>query len=87
MIKLKYIVISNEGMEGILFFPEHINHSTFRNCGNLISAGFVNIRYSISEQGIIRAETYCHGNSFTLGLKSRPEEDTLLADIALRNRI
>jgi len=70
-LKQKY-VITEHGE--IIVFPELIQHSTFRNF-NPISAGF--IYFGLNEDG--NPTCSCYGDSVSLNLKSRPEDDTKLA--------
>ena len=81
---MKYIVTKDErGIEGIFLFPRTYNHDFFaevvigirsetnnggweRFCPLPISAGFVSHKLK------------CFGRSETLGLGSRPEQDTRL---------
>jgi hypothetical protein len=74
-LKQKY-VITEHGK--IIVFPELIQHSSFRNF-NPISAGF--IYFGLNENG--NPTCHCYGESYSLNLKSNPEEDTKLAQIQL----
>lgn len=71
MNKVKYIRTKNDE---IIVFSEIMQHSDFRNF-NPVSAGFV--FFSVNKHG--NPTCYCNGSSFSLGLDSKPEEDTLLA--------
>jgi hypothetical protein len=70
-LKQKY-VITEHGV--IIVFPEIIQHSRFRNF-NPISAGFIS--FGLNESG--NPTCSCYGDSFSLNLKSRPEDDTVIA--------
>lgn len=81
----KYIVTLNEeAQEEIFVFPTHINHDDFYNMVNgmkhttdvekweytfreIVSAGFV-------DEHLLT----CYGRSESLGIDSRPQEDTAL---------
>jgi hypothetical protein len=69
--KTKYIVTNDNE---IIVFTELLQHSEFRRF-EPISAGFIS--FGINEQG--NPTCSCYGESYSLGIKSRPEEDTLLA--------
>lgn len=74
-MQAKYIVIEPNI---IIVFPKHIGHDT-------MAAKFVN--HKILSAGFFTAttnkdndiETNCWGKSISLGLESRPEEDTKIA--------
>lgn len=74
----KYIVIefSTAMPEAILIFPEEIPHKDFADglahSRRIISAGFVLLRDD---------EFICHGESISLGIKSRLGADTILANM------
>jgi hypothetical protein len=70
-LKQKY-VITEHGE--IIVFPEIIQHSRFRNF-NPISAGFIS--FGLNEIG--NPTCSCYGESYSLNLESRPEEDTVIA--------
>ena len=66
----------------IIVFSGLNNHSDFINF-NPVSAGFIN--FNIDEHQ--RVKCSCYGSSFSLQLKSEPEEDTMLAQIQIANSI
>ena len=74
----KYIVIefSIAMPEAILIFPEDIPHRDFANglghSRRIISAGFILLR---------NGEFICHDQSISLGIKSRPAQDSVLANM------
>lgn len=71
MNRVKYIrTIDDE----IIIFGEIMQHSDFSNF-NPVSAGF--IRFGVNNEG--NPTCSCYGSSFSLGLDSKSEEDTLLA--------
>jgi hypothetical protein len=65
--KHKYVRI--KAYDSFIFFPEEIEHSTFRFL-NPISAGFC----YLNDDNVVK----CFGKSISLGIESDPE-DTLLA--------
>ena len=62
----------------IIVFSGLNNHSDFRDL-NPVSAGF--IKFYVDENNLIDCE--CYGSSFSLQLKSEPEEDTMLAQMQM----
>jgi hypothetical protein len=70
-LKTKYVV-TNEGT--IIVFPELLQHSEFRRF-EPISAGFIS--FGVNKEG--NPTCSCYGESISLGLKSNPEEDTIIA--------
>jgi len=64
----KYIVINNgHDKEVPILFSSLIEHRLMqRHCGKAISAGFVNCNLQ------------CFGESYSIGIKSRPDIDTRL---------
>lgn len=75
----KYIVIGHDAPIGetLYIFPEYMNHTGVADLVRsgiypVISAGFITLR---------DGEFYCHGESISLGLKSRPDEDGVLANL------
>ena len=71
MYKQKYIIIKHGD---IIIFPGSINHSDFREFSP-ISAGFIS--FGVNQKGNPTCE--CYGESVSLGLKSDPEKDTIIA--------
>ncbi len=65
--KQKYVRLKE--YDSFIFFPEIIDHSTFKHL-NPISAGFC----YLNDEDIVK----CFGHSVSLGIKSNPE-DTKLA--------
>ena len=70
-LKQKYIVTENDVM---IVFSELLEHSRFRSF-NPISAGFI----SIGAEDKYKPTIQCYGESVSLDIKSREEEDTMLA--------
>lgn len=76
----KYIVVVEEsGSEHIIIFSEMLTHSTiadvFKSTGmKVVSAGFMTVGND---------QANCFGSSESVGLKSRGQDDSNLADLAL----
>ena len=78
-LKQKYIRTKNNE---IIVFPELLQHSEFKHF-EPVSAGFISIGVRTIKSGEqTYPETYCrcYGESVSLRLKSREEEDTMLAN-------
>ncbi len=71
MFRVKYIITKNNV---IIVFSELMNHSDFKRF-DPISAGFIS--FGINKQG--NPTCGCFGESISLNMKSRPEEDTVIA--------
>lgn len=80
MDRAKYIVIDNGGLGGeeIVVFPAFKQHKEMKPLGNIVSAGFVG-RNESALSGF-----YTYGESISLGIKSRPE-DQMLLDMLLKD--
>jgi hypothetical protein len=70
ILKQKYIRTNNDV---IIVFSELMNHKDFKSF-NPVSAGFVSIGVKGGNPSIS-----CYGESISLNLKSKEEEDTMLA--------
>lgn len=70
-LKTKYVITSDNE---IIVFPELLQHSEFRRF-EPVSAGFIS--FGVNKQG--NPTCSCYGKSVSLGLSSRPEEDTKIA--------
>lgn len=78
-MKTKYIIVDCMGKfantEGPIIFPEFEAHSVLANRyggkNHVISAGFVIVSVTNNSQ----VKIHCHGESVSLGIESRPEED------------
>jgi hypothetical protein len=70
-LKTKYIITKDKE---IIVFPELLQHSEFKHF-QPISAGFIS--FGVNKQG--NPSCSCYGKSISLGLKSNPEEDTVIA--------
>ena len=85
-MKHKYIVMAHQGEECIFVFPRNVSHDyMFEACERIRfdSPGFHGNWKRKYKQGEIVSAGFitagkCHGESETLGLKSRPVEDTAL---------
>ena len=69
--KVKYIVTQNKEL---IVFGELMQHKEFAHF-NPISAGFIS--FGINKDG--NPSCSCYGESISLGIKSNPEYDTILA--------
>jgi hypothetical protein len=74
MFETKYIITKQNQ---IIIFSNTIQHSDFRHF-NPIRAGFIS--FGVNKDG--NPSCSCYGQSISLGLSSRPEEDT---EIAMRH--
>lgn len=80
MDNAKYIIVDSPRYgEYPIIFPMFIDHSTMAYSHTVISAGFVHITGDD-----YKALSNCFGESTTLKLKSRQEEDSRLVDQLLR---
>ena len=70
----KYIVVDKLG-ENIIIFSAGLSHNEVAGNMKVISAGFLDMW----EGGV-----HCYGDSTTLGVRSRPGEDSILARVLLR---
>ena len=73
--RVKYIVTEEND---IIVFNEILNHSDFRKF-NPVRAGFIS--FGVNKQG--NPTCSCYGESISLGLKSDPVKDTLIAKLKL----
>lgn len=84
----KYIVVSTMFSEQIIIFSSVIDHKTVAGNMNVISAGFVDILCTRDKnkhgEYYLKIKTHCYGESKTLKLSSRPKEDSILAEILLK---
>lgn len=75
-MKMKYVVLDDGLNDNIIVFPETIQHSSFAMfSGTILSAGFIS--YTDGKWS-------CWGKSISLGLDSRPEEDSDIANRMLK---
>ena len=81
MSDIKYVVVDNGGLAGecIIVFPAFMVHKDFERMGKIVSAGFVR-----RDDGA-RGGFSTYGESSSLRLKSRPEDDVLLS-MLMRDR-
>jgi len=70
-LKKKYVITRDKV---IIVFPELLEHRQFSNF-EPVSAGFIS--FGIGGNGQIACQ--CYGKSISLGIESRPEEDTSIA--------
>lgn len=81
-MKTKYITfVGDFGTEGIIIFPEHVGHNDVATGLNVVGAGFCNVDYN--DPG----SSNCYGNSVSLGVESRGQEDDLLLQMFIRDMV
>lgn len=69
--RVKYVITKERE---IIVFSELMQHSDFKHF-QPISAGFIS--FGVNKEG--NPSCSCYGESISLGIKSNPEEDTLMA--------
>lgn len=69
--RVKYVITEKQD---VIVFSETLEHAQFKSF-NPISAGFIS--FVVSENG--NPSCSCYGESISLGIKSNPERDTMLA--------
>lgn len=69
--RVKYVITKERE---IIVFSELMQHSDFKHF-QPISAGFIS--FGINKEGNLSCN--CYGESISLGIKSNPEEDTIMA--------
>lgn len=81
--KAKYIVIDTGLNDEMIIFSFTLNHNDVaRNFdGKVISAGF--IQFSSENDEVVAS---CYGESVSLGIKSKPETDNIIAAQLLGTR-
>lgn len=80
MSNLKYVVINNGGLAGetMFVFPSYMNHADVaQRLGDAVSAGF------IGRNDGTRSGFYVYGESVSLKMKAR-DEDQVLLDILFK---
>lgn len=73
--KAKYVIVNDNA---IVFSPVISHIDMVKPHEKAQSAGFVDFRAKENEYGETIVEAKCFGSSFTLGIDSRPEEDSML---------
>lgn len=73
MKQMKYIIVDNGSWMSPYIFHEGVQHFEMANevPGKVTSAGFIRF----TSKGL-----ECYGDSYSLGIKSKPEEDTRLVN-------
>jgi len=74
MSKIKYVVFDNGLVEDMIIFSDLTQHADVARGLEVVSAGFIQIFDGVC----------CYGDSISLGVKSRPEEDEKIARRVLR---
>lgn len=83
----KYIVVHTMFSENIIIFSAVLDHKTVAGDMNVVSAGFMDISIERGwdrHQRPLNIRAHCYGESKTLGIKSRPREDAILANILFK---
>ncbi len=74
---MKYIIFENEDF---IIFPDTMNHKDVCINSKPIAAGFCQIRHYLNQWDDLRYEVSCWGESTTLGLKSRTEDEIIMSN-------
>ena len=76
-MKTKYIVFETaNGIEDMVIFSILVQHDwVARGMGLIVSAGFISVHTDFGGDQLIE----CYGESISLNLKSRPEQDAKIA--------
>jgi len=86
-VEKKYIVVETMFSEQIIIFSTVLEHKTVAGNMNVVSAGFIDIipyRDKDDLGTVLKLDAHCYGFSKSLDIKSRPKEDSILANILLR---
>jgi hypothetical protein len=70
--RVKYVITETQD---VIVFSETLEHAQFKSF-NPISAGFIS--FGVNKNG--NPSCSCYGESISLGMKSDPERDTMLAN-------
>jgi hypothetical protein len=85
-MRIKYIIVNaGFGTEAPILFSELLKHSEVAGNRQVISAGFVQINAEEKDGEQVLVAT-CYGESTSLGIKSREEEDSKLVTSQLFSR-
>jgi hypothetical protein len=82
-MKAKYIITQDN--QAIVFAPE-IEHSHFKHF-HPIAAGFVKINPCLPDENGNEVQCNCSGESESLGIKSRGEEDEEIINVQILNSL
>jgi hypothetical protein len=75
-MRMKYVVVDDGLNDLVIVFPEMMEHSRMQHLpGTILSAGFI---------AVVDGKWSCYGKSVSLGLESRPKEDSKLANSMLK---
>ncbi len=84
----KYIVVKDTfGGEAIIVFSAGLYHKNVAGSMKVVSAGFMDVTYDDfpkSYNVVDKMNVHCYGESQSLKIGCRPEEDKILAKILLR---
>ena len=82
MYKPKYIIADGSA----IIFSAAITHSTLaRGMGRIDGAGFVDFQTEVDSWGETIIKAVAYGESTSLGIKSRPEEDSAIITRQITN--
>jgi hypothetical protein len=82
MYKPKYIIADGSA----IIFSAAIQHSDMaRGMGRIDGAGFVNFSTEIDSYGETIIKAFAYGKSTSLGIESRPEEDSAIITRQITN--
>jgi hypothetical protein len=85
-VKIKYIIVdAGFGTEAPVLFSELLKHSEVANGRKVYGAGFVQIHAEEKDGEQVLVAT-CYGESTSLDIKSRPEEDSKIVTSQLFSR-
>jgi hypothetical protein len=85
-MKIKYIIVNaGFGTEAPILFSELLKHNEVAGNRQVISAGFVQIHAEEKDGEQVFVAT-CYGESTSLDIQSRPEEDSKIVTSQLFSR-
>ncbi len=80
----KYIVVEEMFGEHIIIFSPGLYHKAVAGDMKVISAGFMDIQLGLDRPPFGIEHIHCYGESESLKVGSRPQEDKILATILLK---
>ncbi len=82
MYKPKYIIADGSA----IIFPAAIQHSDMaKGMGRIDGAGFVDFRTEVDSYGETIIKAFAYGKSTSLGIESRPEQDSMILTRQITN--
>lgn len=83
---IKYVVFKgNNGFDEFITFSDTLTHKDFKHLGEPLGAGFVKIFNGEDGDGIKTTYYKCFDESVTLGIQSRPIEDSEVLNLYQRD--